>query len=147
LVPPSLKDIGLVSSIKELLENINCIGIIQCQFLCNSIDENSMDEGLKLTIYRIIQEQTTNILKYAGASSLTINLCRNEEELNLVIDDNGKGFDTSKHRKGVGITNIINRANIYRGTVTINSGCGTGCCLRVGFEMKDQIPAPKVKVA
>jgi PAS domain S-box-containing protein len=132
-VPPSLKDIGLIPSVEDLLETIKATQAIEFEFSCDDFDENHVDNGLKLTIYRIIQEQTTNILKYAEASKIRIELVKQKNRLSLKISDNGRGFDVTQHRKGVGITNMMNRADIYHGDLTIESLPGKGCTLNVVF--------------
>src|ERR1043165_4509028 len=88
-----------------------------------------------MTIYRIIQEQTTNILKYADATEIKIELSLKKNLLHLKITDNGKGFDTTIHRRGVGITNMKNRAEIYQGKLEIFSSPGNGCTVTVAFKL------------
>jgi PAS domain S-box-containing protein len=135
LVPPSLGDVGLISSIQDLVEDINECQSLIVDFESCELDEELYDPGLKLTVLRIIQEQTTNILKYADASYVHVEISRSKDHLILKISDNGKGFDPSKTRKGIGITNIINRADIYHGKVEIDSKPGNGCTLKVDFTL------------
>ena len=85
-------------------------------------------------IYRIIQEQLNNILKYADASSVTIRIAPKANKIFLTISDNGKGFDTRVQRNGIGITNINSRAELYNGKVEIDSSPGNGCRLKVEFQ-------------
>ena len=134
-VPPSLNGSGLVISINDLMENIQQTGAIKTKFTATISDEHKIDKGLKLTIYRIIQEQTTNILKYAEASQIEVELFENENQLQLVITDDGKGIDMDQHRNGVGITNMMNRAEIYQGRLFIDSTPGNGCTLSVDFKL------------
>jgi PAS domain S-box-containing protein len=135
LVPPSLGDVGLISSIQDLVEDINETQSLIVDFESCKLDEEMYDPGLKLTVLRIIQEQTTNILKYADASYVHIEISRLKDHLVLKISDNGKGFDPTKTRKGIGITNIINRADIYHGKVEIDSKPGNGCTIKVDFKL------------
>jgi signal transduction histidine kinase len=88
-----------------------------------------------LTIYRIVQEQMNNILKHAEASLITITLKENKKKLILTIFDNGKGFDAQTRRRGIGLNNIINRADVFNGNVDIQSAPGQGCMVRVVFDM------------
>ncbi len=62
--------------------------------------------GLKLVIYRIVQEQISNILKHANASEINLELKKAGKDLLVVIQDNRKGFDISVRRKGIGLQNI-----------------------------------------
>lgn len=135
MVPPRLKDVGLIQSIIDVLNAMSALRPIDIEFCHAGFDENKIDDGLKLAIYRMVQEQTTNILKYADASKVTVRLHYwNTSFLVLTIRDNGQGFDTAACRKGIGLTNIMNRASIYHGKVDIKSSPGRGCRLRVFFD-------------
>ena len=93
-----------------------------------------MDEKIQLTIFRIVQEQLNNILKHAKATHAFINLSRKENEIILLISDDGKGCDVSKKR-GVGIINIRTRAELHDGKVTIVSKPGKGYELKVALSL------------
>jgi PAS domain S-box-containing protein len=135
LVPPTLDDVGLVPSISDLMESINTIGTIRMHFEHKEFEEDVLPPGLKLTLLRIIQEQTTNILKYARATEARIGLWQEGPLLYLRISDNGVGFDPEKVRKGIGLTNIMNRADIYHGQLDLQSMPGKGCMLGVSFDL------------
>jgi PAS domain S-box-containing protein len=140
LVPRSLDDVGLVSSIDDLVHNINSLQSIELSFSHEDFDEAGLDAGLKLSILRIIQEQTTNIIKYAEATAATIRLTFVDGAVHLSISDNGVGFDTSHPSQGIGFSNIINRADIYKGKVDILSEPGEGCQVQVSFVVDDGTP-------
>ncbi len=134
LVPPSLGDLTLADALKELAEPIkltkkkirlNISGLNECK-LCND---------LKISVYRIVQEQLNNIIKYAEASEICISVSQTESELALNISDNGKGFVPAKRRNGIGITNMINRANIFNGKIIIDSSPGNGCRVNANFKL------------
>ena len=90
-----------------------------------------IDDDLKLNIYRIIQEQTTNIIKHAAAANITVSIKANNKIVDIAVTDDGKGFDTSKKREGIGISNIINRVESFNGQVEIKSKPGSGCKLLI----------------
>jgi PAS domain S-box-containing protein len=140
LVPAALNDVGLLASIEELLQQLNGLGLLKIRFVHTGINEKALDPGLALSLYRIVQEQTTNILKYAEATEAIINLQQKEQHLCLELQDNGKGFDPSRPRKGVGLANIINRADVYQGTVDICAAAGKGCRLKVCFQLQPLEP-------
>jgi len=58
----------------------------------------------------------------------------------LSVSDNGKGFDTRLSRKGIGITNMNSRAELFNGKVEIDSSPGNGCRLRVELHIKSVLP-------
>ena len=135
LVPASLKDVGLLASIEELILHINLLGVIKITFKEKGLKEKKLAPDFALTLYRIIQEQTTNILKYAEATQAIIELRQEGQRICLEVQDNGRGFDPSHQRKGVGLANIVNRADVYQGTVDIEAAPGRGCCVKVCFQV------------
>jgi signal transduction histidine kinase len=76
-----------------------------------------------------------NILKYANASVIYIRLTQNHYHLSLQIEDNGRGFDVKAKRKGIGLANITNRAELYNGQAIVESSPGAGCSLLVIFQI------------
>jgi len=85
-------------------------------------------------LFRIIQEQVNNVLKHSGARNLIIELtlAENERSIELSITDDGKGFNPEKVRKkGLGLSNIMSRADLFGGKVNIQSAPGRGCKLNV----------------
>jgi PAS domain S-box-containing protein len=133
LTPPSLKEISLKESIEGLLDKIPFVKGEQVELEINGLDENVLSDGLKVTIYRIIQEQLNNILKYASASVIQVRLTQNDYKIVLLIEDNGQGFDINAKRKGIGLANITSRADLYNGQAIIESSPGAGCAVLVFF--------------
>jgi signal transduction histidine kinase len=107
---------------------------IEVSFNHAGIDESKLDYGLKLTLYRMVQEQVNNILKYADATKVDITIKENDKKLILTIADNGRGFDPTTKRKGIGLNNIINRADVFNGKVDIQTSPGKGCVVKVVFD-------------
>ncbi|HEV8084665.1 MAG TPA: PAS domain S-box protein [Chitinophagaceae bacterium] len=132
--PTQDETLGLINSLEKLIENISIIKDIKISFIHSSYNEKESDVGFKLVIYRIIQEQFNNILKHAEASEVEIELKKEAKNLIIVINDNGKGFDSSLKMDGIGIRNIKNRALIYNGAVEIISSPGNGCEMKVTFK-------------
>ena len=102
----------------------------------SGVDENALLPEQKINVYRIIQEQLNNILKHAQASSVSIELNKQREQIRLCVEDDGKGFDPRMRRNGVGISNIMSRAELYNGKVEIDSSPGKGCKLEVILNSK-----------
>ena len=103
------------------------------------LDETTIQENIKLTLFRIIQEQLNNVAKYANASAVSITVHNDDKLVRLVIRDNGVGFDTKQKRTGVGITNICNRVESYNGTVFIQSNPGQGCILSLHIPLQQPL--------
>jgi signal transduction histidine kinase len=136
LVPPALSRASLVSALDDLVKNVKQIDKIQIITDWDSIDESQMCDKMKLTIFRIIQEQLNNIFKHAHAKTVIIQLIQRNGGLQLNIKDDGVGFDPLQKRNGVGLQNIISRTNLFNGEVIINSRPGAGCELLVAFHMQ-----------
>ena len=92
-----------------------------------------MYDELHLTFYRIAQEHLTNILKHAEATEVSIFLKSVGGSMILSIHDNGKGFDPTIKRKGIGITNMASRAKLLNGELDIVSSPGHGCSLTISI--------------
>ena len=131
LMIPSLGDLGLVDSIEDLVENINATKKITAVFLCEEIDENILNENQKLALLRIVQEALNNIVKHAEATETIIELLIKGQIINLIIKDNGKGFEPTSVKNGAGLNNIRNRVYLLNGTLTLDTQPGKGCALVV----------------
>ena len=133
LVPPSLKDLSLEESLRDLSENFKVTTTL-VEFDID-IREELLQEGLKLNIYRIIQEHFNNIIKYADATKVKVILRQEKNTVTLEITDNGKGFDPHQKPKGIGFANIIHRAEVYAGKVVLSSSPGNGCKILINFNL------------
>ena len=81
--------------------------------------------------FRIIQKQVNNIVHHAQSGSIQIKLQSDAGYIILTISDDGIGFDTANYKKGLGISNIRNRAGLFNGKVEIDAAPGKGCALSV----------------
>jgi signal transduction histidine kinase len=131
LVPSTLKDLGLVESIEELIESFTRTQKIEINFDDTGFDEDLLQENQKLALFRIIQEQLNNIVKHSAAEHASIRLYNEGGLISLAISDDGAGFDPEKIRKGLGFMNIRNRAELLDGLSEIVSSPGKGCILKV----------------
>lgn len=131
LVPPSLGDLGLVESVKDLCDALKRKHTFNIEFYYRYFSEKKLPDNLKLMFFRIIQEQINNIIYHAYADTIQIRLQSDAEYIILMIADNGKGFDPANYKKGLGFTNIINRAGLFNGKVEIDAVPGKGCTLYV----------------
>jgi signal transduction histidine kinase len=136
LITPGLREIGLIESIEDIMDDLKVARdkmVIDLDL--QNISEEQIEDRRKLTLFRIVQEQLNNIVKHAKATRVLIRLSGEQDQIVLTVADNGVGFDVSRHRKGVGITNIISRAELFNGKVEIQSGPGEGCTLMVSLPM------------
>jgi len=136
LITPHLKEIGLKESIRELVNDFLLLNRLKMQMDISNLDENILNRDQKITVYRIIQEQLNNISKHANANTVRIMLKNEGGNIYLGIEDDGMGFDPKARRKGIGITNIINRAELYNGQVQIETEPGKGCRMWVTLNVR-----------
>ena len=129
LLPPGLDEMGLLKTLDELMRPISVTGQLIVINNWDTFPGEVLNRDQQLTIYRIVQEQLNNILKHAEAKTVTISLSllKDKSFAQLEIIDDGKGFDTSQSKKGVGLRNIRSRAELFDGVVTISSQPGEGC--------------------
>ncbi|MGA2113048.1 MAG: GAF domain-containing sensor histidine kinase [Anaerolineales bacterium] len=109
---------------------------------------NGAAEGLSAasmnSLFHVTQEALANVAKHAQATHVVINLRRDEDWIELTVNDNGKGFSTEGQRKllGHGLTNIEERARAAGGEATIHSGRGKGTVVRVRIPAVVSSPSP-----
>ena len=124
-----LQNIDLRELTERLLETLKDHSIsVDLKY---SVLPASLTDDLKLNIYRVIQVQVNNIIKHAGARHVLLSLQEQDSKLVIVITDDGKGFDMSSRRKGIGLSGIINRVESFNGTTEIRSSPGKGCTITV----------------
>lgn len=125
----TLKDMGLKDSITELMNAINIAGKLKIQFKWHGINKDKLPEEVQLAVFRITQEQLSNILKHATAQNVKIAITTSERQLALRITDDGKGFDTTQERSGMGLANMHHRIEALNGRLEITSAPGQGCTI------------------
>jgi PAS domain S-box-containing protein len=129
LMPSVLDHMNIVEAMTELINSYKATQQFGISFKHSGNLANVSDD-IKLAVFRIAQEQLNNISKHAYAKTVDIKLSAGDY-INLCIKDDGGGFDPSVKRKGVGITNMKNRANLFNGNVSIVSSLGWGCVMRL----------------
>ncbi|MBC2845595.1 tetratricopeptide repeat-containing sensor histidine kinase [Winogradskyella flava] len=114
---------GLLPAVEKLSKNAS--GINGLSFEVQSFGlEQRLENSLEITIFRIIQELVTNIIKHANATKGIVHLTNHEDNLNIMIEDNGIGFNpkqVTKINSGMGISSIDKRIEHLDGTLTIES--------------------------
>lgn len=90
-----------------------------------------LDEATSMTIYRVTQEALNNIVRHACAKHVRIGLRQVAGGLELVIADDGQGFDTSRRNRGLGLIGMRERTEALGGRLSITSASGAGCILNV----------------
>lgn len=93
-----------------------------------------MENSLELTIFRILQELVANIIKHANATKASIQFTQHEDRLNIIVEDNGKGFDIAavkRYQYGMGLGSIEKRIEHLEGVFTVDSVLGKGTSILI----------------
>ncbi|MDB5203172.1 MAG: hypothetical protein JWQ27_2581 [Ferruginibacter sp.] len=135
LSPPSLGEVGLLMALNELVESIKVVNKFTFHTSWDDLDEDLLSEELKLTIFRIIQEQLNNIIKHANANNIWIKIKTRNNRLMIDVKDDGIGFNMINKSDGVGLKNITSRAALHNGTMQMKSEEGNGCELSLLFNL------------
>ncbi|MEQ6118976.1 7TM-DISM domain-containing protein [Reichenbachiella sp. MALMAid0571] len=125
LMPQTLLAAGVGEALKEFANRINESGEIIVEVSLFDMEER-LTEIQEISIYRISQEWINNIIKYSNASKIELQITKDEDEITLLIEDNGTGFDKSalESGKGNGWKNIHSRANLIKGEVELDTTVG-----------------------
>lgn len=131
LVTPDLKTENLVGLLKKLTTSMLVASNIKVSLDTGKFNEDLLDTERKFNIYRIVQEQCTNIVKYAKATTIHFILVTNDESFTMSVADNGIGMDTGKKSAGIGIRNIRDRLGLFNGSANIVTAPGKGFTLKI----------------
>jgi signal transduction histidine kinase len=132
------EDFGLLPALKELINHLKESKKLEVEFNA-SIDENVISSEDEIIIYRTIQELISNVLKHAKASKLSILLTYFQEEniINILIQDDGVGFNAGKEFDGLGLKSIKDIVLNYEGEITFDSNSNSGTTVNIDLPLKD----------
>lgn len=133
LMDPSIGDLGLVASIRDLAANINLARKVRIRFSADEALDELLDERRRLMVFRITQEALSNVIRHAKATDVQVKLKIKGADALLQITDNGIGFDPDAIRTGIGLKNIRNRVYLAHGNLQIVAKPGAGCTLKIVF--------------
>lgn len=128
----SLRD--LILKMKEATENL-----LKGKEFC--FNQSIPEEDIKITpevkraIYLIHKETLNNIVKHSGADNVTISITVEDNRFNLVISDNGKGYDVNAIKKGNGLNNIKSRASEINADLAMLSSPGSGSTIELNLRI------------
>jgi signal transduction histidine kinase len=120
LMPRSLEEEGLTSTLEDLFEKTFSGTSINCSFEHHKAEKRYPKE-VELSLYRITQELINNILKHANAKNVHVQLYKIRTKLVMTVEDDGVGFDVSEKSEGHGLLNIKSRIETVNGNVEFES--------------------------
>lgn len=136
MMPEMLTKFGLNEALKEYCASVAATKLLNVKYQSHGM-ETRLDTSTEIIVYRIVQELLNNILKHAAATEAFVQLIREDGRLNVVVEDNGKGFDTSalNTTNGAGWANIRSRVEYLKGQLDIHSGHGKGTLVTIEFNV------------
>lgn len=123
----SSEEYSLQNTFEGLLAVINLNDRFNIKMHFDEIDNNYISNDIQVTLYRIFQEQIKNIITHSEATSIEISVTLTVNTVRMRIFDNGKGFNTKRVKKGIGLRNIRKRAESFSGKFILNSSISKGC--------------------
>lgn len=131
MVLQKLQKDTLLESVKAFIEDIKSIHKINIIFGIHQFNEELISDHKKINIYRILQEQFRNILEHSRAKTVVMTLETDDRHVELIIDDDGIGFEPDYLVDGIGLINIRERARNLYGHCDIITSPGKGCRLHI----------------
>lgn len=131
MAPNVLLKSGLTTAVRDFIDKIDA------RKLKVNLEtfglQDRLDQNIETVLYRVIQETVNNVIKHAEANALDIQLTKDEEGINVMIEDNGKGFDIVNVEtfEGIGLKNIKSRVEYLKGTVDFSSNLGSGTLVAI----------------
>jgi signal transduction histidine kinase len=129
---------GLIPAIQKLAEKISIPGKLQLQVIAFGFKER-LENTLEIAIFRTVQELSTNIIKHSQATEATIHLTDHGDSINIMIEDNGVGFDRKNidTADGMGLQNIKKKIVQLGGNLEIDSTPGKGTTIIIDIPVND----------
>jgi two-component system, NarL family, sensor kinase len=136
MMPEALMKLGLQQALQDY-----------CDGLSESLDfkintefyglEKRMESSFEIVVYRIVQELLNNSVKHSGASTILVQVMRQDKNLTITVEDNGNGFDIEPVLQGAGLINIRSRVDYLKGQLDIKSEPGKGTSVYIDCKIED----------
>ena len=128
---------GLLPAIQKLAKNASGTNKLHIDVQDFGLDDR-LENSLEITVFRIIQELVTNIIKHANASEASISVTQHEDSLNIMVEDDGQGFNPMKSSKlddGMGLDSIERRVEHLEGSMEVDSSEGNGTTIVIDIPL------------
>ncbi|NND05564.1 MAG: sensor histidine kinase [Saprospiraceae bacterium] len=136
LMPSVLRLEGLQGAIEDLCHQLESVHGLEVD-LHLQLSGLTLDETQETFLYRIVQELTNNIVKHAQANEVMVQAISYEDHLNLIIEDNGVGFDTSilEGKSGIGVRSVQSRVDFLSGSLDLSSTPDLGTSISINIPL------------
>jgi hypothetical protein len=132
---------GLLPAVQKLTSNTTVTNNLKVELTQFGLNER-LDNTFELTIFRILQELITNVIKHANASEANISITRHDDFISIIVEDNGNGFDFEKMRTdkkmddGMGLSSVEKRVQHLNGSFEIESHPDSGTQVLIDIPFK-----------
>jgi signal transduction histidine kinase len=131
LRPAALDDFGLTAALERLASTYRDRTDVEVVFE-SGLREERLPQAIETTLYRVVQEALTNVIKHAAASRVSIRVVQSDRSVVAEVEDDGRGFDPQHARAdALGLVGMRERVALVRGKVAIESSPGSGATVRV----------------
>lgn len=103
-----------------------------------AVKKANLTKDLQMNLYRILQEQLRNIVKYADCKNIDVDLLISNNKLKMRVADDGCGFDIATAKGGIGLSNMRRRIELFEGKFDVYSSPGNGCELVIDIPLKKE---------
>jgi two-component system, NarL family, sensor kinase len=137
LMPESVFRFGLDSAVRDFCADIDNSGVLTLNYQSFGMVTGWPEQSVSVAVYRIVQELVNNMVKHSEASHGLVQLTKSENTLLVDVEDNGKGMDPDKTKKGDGIgwKNIMSRVEYLKGKLSMETGSGKGTSIHIEVPM------------
>lgn len=137
LAPAFFNDSTLEEAFEILMNNANVEKKYNVSlYFDEAVEKMNISRDLQLNLYRVLQEQMRNILKYADCKNIEVDLIVKNNKIKMRIADDGVGFDVNAAKGGIGLSNMRRRVELFSGRFDVFSSPGNGCELVIDIPLK-----------
>ena len=138
MMPEVLMKLGLSNALRDLCDNISAGKLVNVSLEVHGM-HNRLNPTTEIMLFRIVQELLNNIIKHANATEVIIQFIKENERLSVIVEDNGKGFNTkdADMQNTAGIATIQSRVNYLNGKMNIDSQKNVGTTIMMDFLIND----------
>jgi signal transduction histidine kinase len=134
LRPSALRERGLAPAIEEHVERVRATSGIAIDVDLRGLEVN-LPEMVQIGLFRVVQEALTNVVRHSGAATASVVATARDNRIRLVVDDDGRGFDTSAPSDHLGLAGIRERVELLGGRLRVESSPGGGTAVLVDLEL------------
>ena len=131
-ITEQIENLGLVQSVQKEVSRIDRLNLMKIKFTHNT-NKIILESKDCLILFRIIQESINNVLKHSRAKNMTISLQDEPRFVEIILSDDGIGFNENKHKSGSGLMSMKKRANLIQTDLDVNTIIGEGTTITIKY--------------